>query len=72
VGGSCATHILKRALNLFGSDLSVSEDEAVPLEHPWKHSRESSIPKDISKPSSAKGIFKWFSFLCSCFGKYES
>lgn len=47
----------KRALNLFGSNSSASEDEAVPLEWPQKCPRESPLPKAVLKPSVSKGIF---------------
>jgi hypothetical protein len=56
--GSGMTHSPKHVLNLFGSDSSMSDGEAIPVERPCKHSKETSSTKDISKSSASKGIFK--------------
>jgi hypothetical protein len=56
--GSGMTHSPKHMLNLFGSDSSMSDGEAIPVERPCKHSKETSSTKDISKSSASKGIFK--------------
>jgi hypothetical protein len=40
---SSATHALKRALDLFGSDSSASDGETIPIERPRKRSKETSL-----------------------------
>jgi hypothetical protein len=47
----------KLVLNLFGSDLSVSNCEAVPSKRPKKCPWESSISKEVPKPPPAGGKF---------------
>jgi hypothetical protein len=47
----------KRALNLFGSDSSASNDESAPSQRLWKRPRESSILKQVTKPPPTKGMF---------------
>jgi hypothetical protein len=56
-GRSGATHAPKCALNLFGSDSSASDGEAVPVEQPRKCSKGNSPTQDIPKSSASKGIF---------------
>jgi hypothetical protein len=56
-GGSGVTCALKHALNLFGSDSSASDGEAVPIERPCKRSKGTSLAQDIPKSSTSKGIF---------------
>jgi hypothetical protein len=54
----------KRALNWFGSDLSVSDSEAVPSERPRKRPRESFVSKEAPKPPLTRGEFDYlFIFL---------
>jgi hypothetical protein len=58
-GGSSATRALTRALDMFGSGLSVSNDETTPpLEPPRKRPRKFPLPKDVPKPSVMKGNFE--------------
>jgi hypothetical protein len=57
-GGSGVTRAPKLVLNLFDSDWLASDVEAALPEQPQKSPRESSVPKDIPKSSSVKGIFK--------------
>jgi hypothetical protein len=47
----------KHALNLFGSDSSVSNDESAPSQRLRKCPRESSILKQVMKPPPTKGMF---------------
>jgi hypothetical protein len=51
--GSDATRAPKRALNLFDSGSSVSDDGAAPLERPQKHSWETSLSEDVPKSLAA-------------------
>jgi hypothetical protein len=57
-GESSATHALKRALNLFGSESSTSNGKTAPLEQPRKRSKETPPTKDVPKSSASKGIFE--------------
>jgi hypothetical protein len=57
VGVDSAGKKPKRVLNLFGSDLSVSNCEAVPSKRPQKCPWESSISKEVPKPPPAGGKF---------------
>jgi hypothetical protein len=47
----------KRALDLFGSDSSASNDEADPSKRPRKRPRESSVLKQMPKPPSEVDLF---------------
>jgi hypothetical protein len=47
----------KRVLDLFGSNSSASDSEAIPSKRPLKHPRESSILKEAPKPPLAGGKF---------------
>jgi hypothetical protein len=58
IGRSGATHVMKHALNLFGSDSSTSDGETVPIEWPRKRSKEISLAQDIPISSASKGIFE--------------
>jgi hypothetical protein len=53
----------KLALDLFGSDSSAFDDEAVPSKRPRKRPRESSILKQMSKPPPVRGMFDKFVYL---------
>jgi hypothetical protein len=52
------TRALVRALDLFDPDLSVSDGEAALSVPPQKRPRKSALPKNVLKPSTAKGNFK--------------
>jgi hypothetical protein len=47
----------KHALDLFGSDSSASDGDAVPFKRPQKRPRESSISKEMPKPPPTGGKF---------------
>jgi hypothetical protein len=56
--GSGVTHAPKRALNLFDSSSSASDDDTAPSEWPRKRSRETPLFEDVPKSLVAKGIFE--------------
>jgi hypothetical protein len=63
VGGSNVTQALARALDLFDSGSSASDDEAAILAPPLKRPRKSTVPKNVPKssgPSTTKGTFEVF------------
>jgi hypothetical protein len=47
----------KRAVNLFGSNSSASDDDSASPRRPQNRARESSIPKQILEPVPAGGVF---------------
>jgi hypothetical protein len=57
-GRSGVTRAPKHALNLFGSDSSASDGKTTHVERLCKHSKETSLAKDIPKSSALKGIFE--------------
>jgi hypothetical protein len=56
-GVNSASKNPKHVQDLFDSDSSVSDGEAVPFERPQKHPRESSISKEALKLPQAGGKF---------------
>jgi hypothetical protein len=58
ISWSGETRASKHAFNLFGSDLSASDSEIVPIEWPRKCSKETSLALDVPKFSVWKGMFE--------------
>jgi hypothetical protein len=56
-GVNAASKKPKCVLDLFGSDSSTSDDEAVPSKRPRKCPRESPVSEQMSKPPPAGGMF---------------
>jgi hypothetical protein len=48
----------KRALNLFDSDSSASDDDIAPSQRPRKRVKDSSISKQVAKPALTRGMFE--------------
>jgi hypothetical protein len=56
-GPSAAGRKPKKALNLFGDDSLVSDDNTIPSSRPRKRARETFISKQTTKPPSVKCMF---------------
>jgi hypothetical protein len=70
-GGSDTIQASTRALDLFGSSSSASDDETTPREPPHKHPRIFVHPKGVPKSSVMRSNFEWSLSLFCCFKNYD-